>query len=407
VSKRIAIGECELAEGLSGRMEKADYLSLPAEGEYFDFGKFDLAKATHELETEGKKNTLQVPTSFPSGIFASVLQSADFGKKGLSGYYNWHASLNTSKTDRYLAWHASNEQNGYFVKAAAGAKGELSLSAQASGHSCLHHVIVAEKGSKLDLTIESSSHPDAKPNPQHPEIPGSPSLHTEVFEVFVEDDATVNLATVQDYAKSDFVFTHLFFRLGRFSRLCHAAGAFGGAASRLRIQNHLLGGHCKVDSFQLFFTEGEQFSDVCSSTYHHVPDTTGEMLAKAALTGKSRCAYKGYIKVDTGAKNSITHQGGTALLLSRESAANVMPALDVENNEVEAGHGAAVGELSGDEMTYLRSRGLSEEESRSLIVEGYFDELLAKFPYLGGRAKLKQRLTAKMGTIKKAGKQVE
>lgn len=370
--------------------EKPDYLSLPVEGEYFDFGKFDLSQAEKAISGNPPNNHLDLPATLPNGIFASVLQPHDFGKKELADYYNWHSSLNTAKKDRYLEWHRHNVQSGFFVHAREGSTGEISLSAKAGGHSCLHHIIVLEKGAKLDLAVQSASLEDSPAN----------SLHTEIFEVFVGDDASLNLATVQDYAKSDFVFTHQFFRLGRFSHLFHASGEFGGAASRLRVQNHLLGGHCKVDSFQFFFTEKEQFSDVCASTYHHVPDTTGEMLAKGALTGVSRCAYKGYIKIDAGAKNSITHQGGTALLLSHESSANVMPALDVENNEVEAGHGAAVGELSQDELTYLRSRGLSEDDSRALIVEGYFDELLAKFPYAGGRAKLKARLSSKMGSIK-------
>lgn len=371
--------------------QKTNWGALSAEGEYYDFSKLDFASAEKEMNTKNSPQPVcALPKKLPKGVEVMHLRHAL--ENNLVHRSNFWAlpDFNAQKTDKAAAWHAANVQGGFFVHAAEGASAQVSLGTSAPSNSALHSIIVLEKGAKLDIVLECSG--AGKINQSR--------IHTDFLEAFAAEDSELTLSTVQNYPESDFSFTNVFTSLGRFSRLRHASGIFGGAASRTRIQNHLIGPHSKAESLQAFFIRNSQFADVTASTFHHVPDTSGEMRAKGALLGKSRSAYKGYIKIDEGARNTITHQAGTALLLSKESSANVMPALDVENNEVEAGHGAAVGELSDEEMVYLRSRGLSEDDSRFLIVEGYFSELLGKFPSQTGRKAILDKISARMGMVK-------
>ena len=359
----------------------ANWPSLKAEGEYFDFSSWDFEASASRLAGQGF--SLHRPQKVPQGAEVSLLSEL-----GSHFFPKFFSSLKSSHPDKALAFHSLHVQDGFFVDVEPGAEAKIELSGQASSDSCLHHAIVVGKGAKAEISLECSSSGAGK------------FLHTDVIECFIEDDASLSLASVQGYSDSDWSFTHIYGHLGRFSKFFHLAGAFGGAASRTRIENHMEGPHSSVRSLQAFFAQARQFSDLQASTYHHVPDTEGLMKAKGALTGSSRSAYKGYIKIDAGAKNTGTHQNGKALLLSHDAAANVMPALDVENNEVEAGHGAAVGELSEEELTYLRSRGLDVETARTLIVSGFFDETLSDFPYLAGRAKVKAHIEKRVNALK-------
>lgn len=370
-----------------GKSNAAQCLSLPAEGEYYDFAKFDIARAR-----ETGKDEIAIPSNLPEGI--SIGPFAAISPEFKSKYFRQFSAL-ANPADRFAAWHFGGVEKGLAIKIADGKQAQLSIKTTAGGTSRMHFIIVVGKGAKFDCVLESESSIQGKNN-----VPPILPLHSDIFEVFVQDGASLSLATVQNYPVSDWAFTGIYSRLGRFSKLSHAAGIFGGAVCRMRIENHLEGGHCHADSTQAFFMEGHQFSDLQSSTCHHVPDTQGTMIAKGALSGSSSCAYKGYIKIDAGAKNTITHQSGKALLLSKNAAANMMPALDVENNEVEAGHGAAVGELAEDEMFYLGSRGLSREDAAVLIVQGFFGEMLSKFPSEQGRTRLDAILSSKIGSIK-------
>ncbi len=120
--------------------------------------------------------------------------------------------------------------------------------------------------------------------------------------------------------------------------------------------------------------------DMETSSHHQVPDTQGEMTCRGALDGHALGVYRGHIHIDRNAPNTISHQSGSALLLSEGSTANIIPSLQVDNDQVEAGHGATVGGLDEKELFYLRSRGLDEERARRLVMEGYYQALIGKIP---------------------------
>lgn len=373
--------------------KKQEWRAVPAEGEYFDFGKLDFDGASEEI-AKGKiaPAKIEVEGKLPKGVSAFPLSEIS---PSVISLIESHGMPKISH-DKVTLWAEANQNSGMVLHAKDASEGEISFLVKAESSSSTKFVILAGKGAKISVVLKFISEVDAKHSKN------SAPIRVDAIEAYLSEDSELNLATIQDYSQSGAAFTQVRSSLGRFARLSHLAGNFGAGESRLRVENHMAGGHSRANSLQAFFCTGKQFADVRASTYHHVPETTGEMLARGALSGSAKCAYKGYIKIDEGARNTITHQGGTALLLSTHAAANVMPALDVENNEVEAGHGAAVGELSEEEMFYLRSRGIGEEEARALIVSGYFKALLSTYPHAAGREAVSSILDGRIAGIKSA-----
>ncbi len=371
-----------------------------AEGEYRDFAKFDFERTQKEgmgkvefevAGKESKENKIQLArlSETQPGSLAAFL----FRAPGLAF---------DKKQDKLLAWHGAHVQDGFLLRVPAGVDaGLVHLRTRASGHSALHHLIMLEKGAKAQVIIECVGK-DSSP---------AIHLHTDVSEALVGPDAHLTLATIQSYPTTDWAFSNHDQRLEQFAGLTHAALALGAEVSRARTLNRLAGRNSRAESFQLFLGGDRQFMDMETCSRHQVPDTGGEMSCRGALDGHGIGVYRGRIVIDRAAPNTISHQSGSALLLSKDSAADIIPSLQVDNDQVEAGHGATVGGLDARERFYLRSRGLTDAQARRLMMEGYFQTTLARMPSAGMREYLgkliAERLPAHAGEEKVHAQKME
>ena len=117
-----------------------------------------------------------------------------------------------------------------------------------------------------------------------------------------------------------------------------------------------------------------------STMIHHAPHTTGNTLVKGALNGSAKSDLKGMIKIDKhgqGAEDLLTER---IILLSSKARAQAEPTLEIDNNEVKATHAASVSKVNEEQLFYLRSRGLSEEQGKNFIVQGFLQEVIDMFP---------------------------
>lgn len=352
-----------------------------AEGEYFDFSKFDFAA----VEKSGLgKIELKLPNAMlPKGILLAPLSSLVSPSFSLAKQHLLKRGIDLSD-DKLLSWHGAHVQDGILLHVPAGVSAPvIHIKTQASGSSALHHLIVLEKGAKAEVIIEAESNGKGSSS-------STPSLHTDLSESILEEDAQLTLTTVQNYPLTDWAFSSHYHHLSKFAKLTHSAAAIGALRSRTRAVNHLDGARARADSYQFFLGKGEQLMDMESRSIHHVPDTEGLMTCKGAMDGHSIGVYKGMIVIEQAAINTVSHQSGAVLLLSEDSKANIIPSLQVANDQVEAGHGATVGSLDEKEMLYLRSRGLDESEARLLALCGYFNQLISKIPGAASRQRLGQ-----------------
>ncbi len=113
---------------------------------------------------------------------------------------------------------------------------------------------------------------------------------------------------------------------------------------------------------------------------HVTTDTYSNTLIKSVLTERARGGFYGLVKINNGAKNTDTYFREDALLLSKEAKAEAIPSLEIDENEVKAGHASTVGPVDPEQIFYLTSRGIAQEEAKRMIVKGYFTSVNELLP---------------------------
>lgn len=126
----------------------------------------------------------------------------------------------------------------------------------------------------------------------------------------------------------------------------------------------------------------------------HRAATTSRQLAKAVLRDRARTSFDGVVTMLAGADGSSAEQQDRNLLLSPGARADTRPQLDIRADEVEASHGATIGALDADELTYLRARGLPAGAARDLLTVAFLDEALVAFADPALRAQAQEMLHA-------------
>lgn len=105
---------------------------------------------------------------------------------------------------------------------------------------------------------------------------------------------------------------------------------------------------------------------------HVGEDTFSDTLIKSVLTDQAIGNFYGLVKIKKGAKNTNTYFREDALLLSKQAKAEAIPSLEIDENEVKAGHASTVGPVDPEQLFYLTSKGIGQIEAKRLIVQGYF-----------------------------------
>jgi Fe-S cluster assembly protein SufD len=131
----------------------------------------------------------------------------------------------------------------------------------------------------------------------------------------------------------------------------------------------------------LFVGQSDQSLDHYTVIEHRVPRCTSHELYKGILSDKAIGSFLGRVLMNEGAVNSATDQLCRALLLSEDAKANVKPQLEIDNDDVTASHGAAIGHLDQDALFYLQARGVSAADARLLLIEGFTREVLSRLPF--------------------------
>jgi Fe-S cluster assembly protein SufD len=157
------------------------------------------------------------------------------------------------------------------------------------------------------------------------------------------------------------------------------AVTLGSKWSRADIHIRLIGQHAECHLLGLDLASGSAHIDRHLLIEHEVPNTKSTQLFKGIFDQSSTASFYGKIKVLHGADGSSASQTNRNLLLSPGATVNTRPQLEIDTDEVSCTHGATVGQLDEDAVFFLRSRGLSEGEARSLLTEAFAREVLTAF----------------------------
>ncbi len=235
------------------------------------------------------------------------------------------------------------------------------------------------------------------------EIVGEAPRHFATFYLFAPD-CTASVFAKTSFSSDAHECRGLFLGKGASAQCCFvqsdsrsARGTSGMVArlddgAQLKFLNSNLGGKEKTDCFvflqegrgsrcehyEASLSKGSQRFNKESEHVHLAPDTYSRSIFKYATDGSSQVHVNGKVTIEQGAPGSDTHLLAKSLLLSENAISKVIPMLFVRNADVAAGHGSAMTPFSDEELFYLRSRGIGENESRRLILQGFLRDLLLK-----------------------------
>jgi Fe-S cluster assembly protein SufD len=225
---------------------------------------------------------------------------------------------------------------------------------------------------------------------------GNPYLTNAVTDLVVGEDACVDHYKLQHESPRALHVGRTRVRQQPDSRFASCAVAFGGRLVRNDVHVVLNGegAECRLDG--LFVIGGEQHSDTHIVVDHAAPRATSRQLYKGVLDGRSRGVFNGRIVVRPGAQKTDAHQTNKNLLLADGVEMDSKPQLEIFADDVKCSHGAADGQLAGEAIFYLKSRGFGEAAARALLTYGFAGEVLGRIRQERVRARLEAALAARL-----------
>ena len=202
----------------------------------------------------------------------------------------------------------------------------------------------------------------------------------DVVEIVVGDGAHLTYVSIQDWADDAVHHSTQHAKVGRDATLKHVAVTFGGDVVRHDTTATYSGTGGSIEMLGLYFADAGQHVEHRLFVDHNEPKTKSNVLYKGALQGeKAHTVWIGNVLIRKEAEGIETYEENRNLVLSDGCHADSVPNLEIETGEIEgAGHASATARFDDEQLFYLRSRGVSEKESRRLVVHGFFNDLIRK-----------------------------
>jgi len=206
------------------------------------------------------------------------------------------------------------------------------------------------------------------------------ALHSAVVEIVVKPSGKCRYTTIQNWSND--VFNLVTKRAQAYANATMEwIDANLGSSLTVKYPSVYLmepGAHGEVLS--VAFANSGQHQDTGAKMVHLAPDTTSLITSKSVSKGGGRGAYRGLVRVEDGAETAKSFVRCDALILDDESRSDTYPYMEIEESTAEIGHEATVSKVGEDQLFYLMSRGLSEEEATSMIVAGFVEEFTKTLP---------------------------
>ncbi|MCL2652994.1 MAG: SufD family Fe-S cluster assembly protein [Propionibacteriaceae bacterium] len=186
--------------------------------------------------------------------------------------------------------------------------------------------------------------------------------------------------------------------VGRDAHLRHIAVTFGGSLVRLQTNVSYDGPGGVAELFGLYLTDGHQYQEHRLFVDQNQPKTTSRVDYRGALQGQgARSAWVGDVLIRRNAEGTDSYEQNRNLLLTPGCVAESVPNLEIETgNIVGAGHSSATGRFDDEQLFYLQSRGIPENEARRLIVQGFFFDIIARIGVPDVERRLRDAVNAEL-----------
>jgi Fe-S cluster assembly protein SufB len=208
----------------------------------------------------------------------------------------------------------------------------------------------------------------------------SNSLHSAVVEIIVKDGGRCRYTTIQNWSNNVY---NLVTKRAVAYKKATMEWVDGNLGSKLTMKYPAVilageGAHGEVLS--IAFSGKGQHQDAGAKITHLAPNTTSQIISKSISKDGGRSSYRGLLKIGPEAHHSRSNVVCDALLLDDFSRSDTYPTIEVDAKEVTMGHEASVSKIGEDQLFYLMSRGVSEDEANALIVNGFLEPLVKELP---------------------------
>jgi Fe-S cluster assembly protein SufB len=206
------------------------------------------------------------------------------------------------------------------------------------------------------------------------------SFHSGVIEIIVKPGARMRYTTVQNWSTNMYNLVTQRALVYEDATMEWVDANLGSKLTMKYPSCYLLGEGAHGEILSLAFASGNQHQDTGGKVIHVAPNTSSVITSKSISKNGGRASYRGLLKVHEGAENSSSNVVCDALLLDDRSRSDTYPYIEIDAQDVTIGHEASVSKVGEEQLFYLMSRGLSEEEATTMVVAGFVEPLVKELP---------------------------
>jgi len=208
----------------------------------------------------------------------------------------------------------------------------------------------------------------------------SESLHSAVVEIVCKKNSRCRYTTIQNWANNIYNLVTKRALAYKDATMEWIDGNLGSQLTMKYPAVYMMEPGARGEILSIAFASQGQHQDAGAKLVHAAPDTTGQIISKSISRDGGRSSYRGLVRVEKGAKAARCNVVCDALILDKESRSDTYPYIEINEEDVAVGHEASVSRIGEEQLFYLTSRGLTEAEASTMIVNGFIEPLVKELP---------------------------
>ena len=206
------------------------------------------------------------------------------------------------------------------------------------------------------------------------------SFHSGVIEIVVKKNARFRYTTIQNWSNNMYNLVTQRAVVHEGANMEWLDGNLGSKLTMKYPSCYLVGEGAHGEILSIAYAGDGQHQDTGGKVVHVAPHTTSSIISKSISKGHGRSTYRGLCKVHQGAHHARSNVECDALLINDTSRTDTYPYIEIEENDANVGHEASVSKIGEEQLFYLTSRGISEEEAMAMIVRGFIEPIAKELP---------------------------
>lgn len=330
-----------------------------------------LAGVGAQYESEMVYHSIQEHLEKKGVIFLSI-------EDGLRQYpelfKQYFGSVIPIEDNKFAALNSAVWSGGSFVYVPKGVKVDLPLQAYfrlniANVGQFERSLIIADEGSQLHY-VEGCTAPQYTTD----------SFHSGVIEIIVKAGARMRYTTIQNWSTNVYNLVTQRAKVFANGTMEWVDANLGSKVTMKYPSCYLMEPGAHGEMLSMAFAGAGQHQDAGSKMVHFAPNTTSKVTSKSISKAGGRSSFRGLLKVYKGASGSKSNVVCDALLLDPQSQSDTYPTIEIDEADVSIGHEASVSKVGEEQLFYLMSRGLTQEEATTMVVSGFIEPLVKELP---------------------------